>query len=298
MKYKQLTKLGSGGLVSEYNATELLALDSKEFKQAIYDARYLLIKNLGSLSIEQVIILNSKFGIVWNAKEYSCILEEAHEEFPGGAALGLYGYSSVPRLASGIMPYHTDVPIKLDDENASLTLPIRSLYAADITPEVGYLNIIDSMPLVKNASTDELKLWSSIELHYQSWYKPGTNFQWIPLLGTHPITKKPYLNLSTFSSTPWRNYGFRHYETWIVGMRIAGKHTYDLQAISDIMERLDISENKYTVYYEPNDFLIMDNVGLMHSRSAVIPKKNSPRKFWRANIKHDLSFNWSKNVVV
>lgn len=296
LKYKQLTEFGSGGLVTDYQIDELLTIKASEFKQAIYDARYLLFRNIGKLTLKQAFDLNAKFGKVWTSSEYNYILEESTEETPGGPALGLYNSNKLERLSSGIMPYHADVPITFEDGRTDLTLPIRSLYAENITASAGYINLIDSMPLIKQVTAKEKKLWGKVDLRYQSWYKPGTNFHWKKMLQVHPVTGKEFLNLSTFSSTPWRDYGFAHYETWIVEMQVNNKHTYDLGLVSDLIKRLDIPQNRSTIYYEPYDFLILDNTGLLHSRSAVRSKPNEARSFWRGNIKHDLDFKYDPNL--
>lgn len=251
----------------------------------IYRHKVLRIRGLPNLTIEECHEVNSMFGTPWIDTEYKRT-REAWVKLDNGHFITDYSNIESKKIGNYRLTYHSDMPLY-----RSLRFPMRSLYPVHLMKNRSGVNTwVDCSVIFERLSKAELDELMQVEILLHSWYAPGTKHRWIKLVDTHPQRGTPELLLNCFYNPDLAHplpYQSPFKGAWIVDVRI-GDRKLGAAYLNRLHELVITPDNTFVQEWEYGDFIIFDNMGVIHDRTpiTVTDASDAERRFWRANVKH------------
>jgi alpha-ketoglutarate-dependent taurine dioxygenase len=287
-----LTKTGWGGKAT-VTVSELMA-DPSGWRKHLYDRKILVLQGLADLSESEFWQLHTIWGEPWNVEDYTSTTER-FQNIGDNKFITLYGNNITQKsIGNRQMPWHRDIPWHRDKR-----YPIRTLYPKRMTLGAGATGtqFCDCDVLWERLDADQKIALEQTEVLIHSWYQlqhgvPNPQQRWIPLVETHPATKKQSVLLNSFGPMrPELEFSTAITGTWILDAR--RKDGVALQNplgwINQLHRLAATPDNCYTHNWTIGDLVLFDNFsGVFHCRDRVVAQPDAERLFWRMNIKQ----NW------
>ena len=282
----EINKIHSAwGEIWRISKEELFSLPYDFFRNKIYEARLIIIKNVGKLTNEEIYYLMDKFGKPWDKEQYidsrELHFEGTYKDQP--YVLTTFDNGNVIRnkkIPNSEMPWHADIP-----NHETAPFPHRFLYM-NVQPDSNYgktrwLNIdLDILQLTQ----EQESFFRDCSVLQQSWWEPGKNLQHHSFIKSHPLIKDREslrLNFYVKKDDPKTN------SAWILKSFYKDQEIDNLQLVGNTIYKLyQRPKLVYEHTWDVGDMAIYDNWSFVHGRSALIDEENALRQFIRGNIDH------------
>ena len=268
------------------NSMDLFDQPVGYWRELLYQRKLLVLKKM-TFSKEDYAKFSFLFGKPWNHSDYTYSQESKEDVSTDQGIITLSPFSNrvSHRIKLQSMPYHADIPNK-----SSNPFPFRSLWITkNPNPTqsgiTGFLNINEECFSYLNKELTDLL--SRVTVVQQSWYNPGTDIREYSLIKVHPITGEKSLRLNYYNKG--ENKG-----AWICGVKIDGVLQNDCSLIEYYTKHLlQFQELQYFHTWDTFDILIYDNYPFIHNRSSLILEAGDERHFYRMNIDHTTTEEFS-----
>lgn len=268
------------GMIWKVDRRELFDLPAHEFRDAIYENRLLVIKNVGNLTSNEIYYLMDKFGKPWNENQYIDSQERYEIDYYRDQKFVVTRFSNktTKKIKSKEMPFHADIP-----NHPDRPFPHRFLYMnkqpSNLYGRTYWLNI--DLDLL-NLENKELNYYKDCSVIQQSWWEPGTNLQKLSFIKNHPIVEgRQSLRLNYYVLPQGQK------DAWILECYHKDQKLDNRTFLGTIIDKLrSRPELMYTHTWDEGDMVIYDNWSFIHGRTPLVLQENEIREFIRANIDH------------
>jgi hypothetical protein len=268
---------------------ELVSMGREELTRLVYANKFFAVRGMSGMTKQQFWDLCNMFGGgCWTKEDYLVGKEQNFPIDDDGSTDRVFAFytnhgNTAKAIGDAEMSWHVDIPLW-----PSHKAPLRAFYATSIPDNrYGITRFADRahgwLAMTPEEQEEALK-W---DLLYQSWYEPGTNLTWLPVVDTSPVDGKPYLQFTSFSNSGKKHSHYAHgwkVHGWVFGARREGV-PMNADYVSFLHEKTIVDDNIFENVWDEEDFVIYTNVHMIHDRTPLKSEiQTKPREFYRLNV--------------
>lgn len=257
---------------------EITNLSDRQLRHVLYEKKVLVVPK----SKLNILELSKRFGAIWGTKDYRRTEENGVNEH------GVASFDNITdhKSKNTELPWHHDISWFED-----IKYPIRILKAKSVSDNSPGTQFIDASLLLEillPKDADELALIDIQLINLWTRSRGEIETRWVPLLQTHPHTKKSEIMLDSFAGEHLK-YGALNRAGWTIdARRRTDSFKKGVAYLSKLHSILLSNVRPYIHQWGVDDIVIWDNQsGIMHYRTAITGKARvEVRGFERVNVKH------------